>query len=170
MQQNMNIVLCGFMGCGKTTVGRVLAKRTGMPFVDMDNYIEEKVGMTVSEIFAKYGEDHFRNLEHEAAKELAEKNGCVISAGGGTLIYERNVEALRKSCRIVLLDVPLDTIKYRLRNDKKRPLLQRPDKDKAMQELFDRRMPLYRAAARYTVNAALTPYKTAREVMKAVGI
>lgn len=167
MPQCRNIVLCGFMGSGKTTVGRVLAGRTGLPFVDMDEYIEEKAGMTVSEIFNRYGEGYFRDLEHEAAKELGKRDGCVISAGGGTLVYPRNVEVLRESCRIVLLDAPLAVMKRRLKNDKKRPLLQRPDKDEAMRELYTLRMPLYRAAAHLTVNAAQSPYKTAREIAKA---
>ena len=70
MPQYRNVVLCGFMGSGKTTVGRLLAKRTGLPFVDMDDYIEEKAGMAVSEIFKRHGEAYFRDLEHEASKEL----------------------------------------------------------------------------------------------------
>lgn len=168
MPQCRNIVLCGFMGSGKTTVGRVLAVRTGMPLVDMDDYIEEKAGMTVSEIFKQHGEDYFRELEHEAARELANRNGCIISAGGGTLVYRRNVDVLREGCRIVLLDVPLEVIKKRLQDDKKRPLLQRPDKDEAMRELYTKRMPLYRNAAHLTVNAAQSPYKTAREIVKAL--
>lgn len=170
MQQCRNIVLCGFMGSGKTTVGRLLAKRTGLPFVDMDDYIEDKAGMAVSEIFERHGEDYFRELEHEAAKELAKRDGCIISAGGGTLVYRRNADVLRESCRIVLLDAPLEVIKRRLKNDKKRPLLQRPDRDEAMLELYTKRMPLYRGAAHLTVNAAQSPYKTAREIAKALAL
>ncbi len=170
MEQNANIVLCGFMGCGKTTIGKLLAKNTGWPFIDMDHYIEQNAHMSISEIFAKYGEAYFRDLEHAAVKQLAKKNGCIISAGGGTLVYERNVQLLRQTCRIVLLDVPLPVIRYRLRNDTKRPLLQRPDKDRAMQKLYCQRMPLYRAAAQYTVAASKSPYNTVKAVMEAVGL
>lgn len=85
-------------------------------------------------------------------------------------MYERNVQLLRQTCRIVLLDVPLPVIRYRLRNDTKRPLLQRPDKDRAMQKLYRQRMPLYRAAAQYTVAASKSPYNTVKAVMEAVGL
>ena len=170
MPQYRNVVLCGFMGSGKTTVGRLLAKRTGLPFVDMDDYIEEKAGMAVSEIFKRHGEAYFRDLEHEASKELASRDGCIISAGGGTLVYQRNVGVLSESCWIVLLDAPLEVIKRRLKNDKKRPLLQRPDRDEAMRELYAKRMPPYRGAAHLTVNAAQSPYKTAREIAKALAL
>ena len=106
-----NIVLCGFMGCGKTTVGRNLARKSGRKFVDMDSYIEEKAGMKVSEIFEKYGENRFRDMEHEACLELADTKGLVIASGGGAFTFQRNIDAFRGKDKIVLLDVPLDIIK-----------------------------------------------------------
>ena len=72
-----NIVLCGFMGCGKSTVGRNIARKTGKKFLDMDSYIEKKAGMTVSEIFDKYGESTFRDMEYEACKELSEMKDLI---------------------------------------------------------------------------------------------
>lgn len=119
MNETKPIVLCGFMGCGKTTVGKIIAKRTVLDFVDMDSYIEEKEGCTVREIFDKHGESYFRDLEHQACIELADRKNCIISSGGGSMIYERNVKALEKNAVIVYLSVPLEDIKYRLRNDKK---------------------------------------------------
>ena len=83
-----NIVLSGFMGSGKTTVGRRLAAALDMQFVDMDLYIEKKTGMTVKEIFAEYGEPHFRALETETVKELAQSNHFVIATGGGTYVHD----------------------------------------------------------------------------------
>lgn len=163
-----NIILCGFMGCGKSTVGALLAKKTGMSFVDMDTYIEKKAGMAVSDIFAKYGEEHFRALEREAAKELAAKSSLVIAAGGGTLVYEANVETFRQSGKIVLLDLPVETVAKRLVNDTTRPLLNRPDKDEAMRELYDRRLPLYRAAADVVVNADDSPMQVCMEIMRSI--
>ena len=163
-----NIVLCGFMGCGKSTVGKNVARKSGKNYVDMDFYIEEKAGMRVSEIFEKYGEQGFRDMEHEACVELSKKKNLIIASGGGALTYERNVEVFKENDIIVLLDVDLETIKYRLRNDKKRPLLQRPDKDKAMKELYEKRLPLYRAAADITVKGRSTPLKTAFAVIEAV--
>ena len=156
------------MGCGKSTVGRNLARKTGKHFIDMDAYIENKTGKTISEIFAEQGEEGFREIEHGVCLELAEKNNLIIATGGGALTFERNVEVFKGRDIIVLLDVPLEKIKFRLRNDKVRPLLQRPDKDKAMTELYNRRYPLYKAAADVTVKGRNTPLKTSFAVIDAV--
>lgn len=163
-----NIVLCGFMGCGKSTVGKNIARKTGKRFLDMDAYIEEKAGMSISEIFEKHGESGFRDMEHEACKELSEMSGYVIASGGGAFTFSRNVEVFKGKDQIVLLDVPLDVIKFRLRNDKTRPLLQKPDKDKVMQELYEKRLPLYTSAADIVVSGKNTPMKTAYSVIEAV--
>lgn len=160
-----NIILCGFMGCGKSTVGKNLARKTGRKFLDMDRYIEQKAGMTVSEIFAQYGEDGFREREHEACRELAQMHGLIIAAGGGALTFARNVAVFKGKDTILLLDVDLDTIRYRLRNDTVRPLLQRPDKDEAMKQLYEKRLPLYRAAADRTVKGQGTPLRTAYAII-----
>lgn len=161
-----NIVLCGFMGSGKTTVGKQLARISSMKYIDIDQYVEHKEGKTISDIFAEFGEDYFRDLEHKASVELAEKDNCIIAAGGGTLLFERNVEALRKNSIIVLLNVPLNSIKCRLRNDKRRPLLQRPDKDKVMEELYKKRLPIYTQVADYVVNANKPPLAVAEDIKK----
>ena len=161
-----NIILCGFMGCGKSTVGKTLARKTGRRFVDMDKYIEQKAGMTVSEIFAAFGEDGFRDKEHEACRELSEMNNLIVAAGGGALTFERNVQAFRGKDKIILLDVPLSVIQYRLHNDTVRPLLQRPDKNEAMARLYEQRMPLYLSAADVVVKGAATPLKTTSRVIE----
>ena len=163
-----NIVLCGFMGCGKSTVGKIIAKKTGKKFIDMDSYIEEKAEMKISEIFEKLGENKFRDMEHEACKELSEMNGMVIASGGGAFTFDRNVEVFKGKDKIVLLNVPLETIKFRLRNDTVRPLLQRPDKDKAMEELYNKRFPIYKKAADIIVAGKNTPMKTAFAVMDTI--
>lgn len=163
-----NIVLCGFMGCGKSTVGKNLARKKGMAFIDMDTYIEEKAGMTVSEIFEKHGENGFRDMEHEACRELAEKSGLVIASGGGAFTFQRNVDAFKGKDVIVMLDVPLETISLRLKNDKTRPLLQRPDKEQAMKELYDRRYPIYKTAADLIIKGQHTPAKSALAIIEAV--
>ena len=163
-----NIVLCGFMGCGKSTIGKIIAKKTGKKFIDMDSYIEEKAEMKISKIFEKYGEDKFRDMEHEACKELSEMKGVVIASGGGAFTFDRNVQVFKGKDKIVLLNVPLEVIKYRLRNDKVRPLLQRPDKDKAMEELYNKRFPIYKKAADIIVAGKNTPMKTAFAVMDTI--
>lgn len=160
-----NIILCGFMGCGKTTVGKNLQRRSGMNMIDTDAYIEKKQGMKISEIFDKYGESYFRDLEYDACCELSKKSGIIISTGGGALTFERNVQALKKNGTIVLIDVPIDTIKERLKNDTTRPLLQRPDRDKAMKDLYEKRMPLYKKAADIVVDGELPPLQVALNII-----
>ena len=154
------------MGCGKSTVGVLLAKKCGMSFIDMDSYIEKKENKTVSEIFDDSGEGHFRELERQASKELSKRSGLVIAAGGGTLTFKENVEALRSSGTIILLDLPVEVIAERLKEDKSRPLLNRPDKLEAMRELYSRRMPLYTDAADIRVNGNQSPMQVCRDIME----
>lgn len=160
-----NIILCGFMGCGKSTVGTLLARKLGMAFVDLDRYIEKKEKMSVQEIFEKHGEEYFRKAEREAALELSEKKGVIIASGGGTLTFPENVQVLKKTGRIILLDLPVETVVLRLKNDTTRPLLRRPDKEAAIHELFEKRLPLYHAAADIVVNADDSPMQVCRYIM-----
>ena len=134
----------------------------------MDSYIEEKAGMTVSEIFEKYGEEKFRDMEHDACVELAGLEDLVIASGGGAFTFKRNVEAFKGKDKIVFLDVPLGIIKSRLKNDTTRPLLQRPDRDRVMKDLYDSRYPIYHAAADIVVKGKNTPLKTAFAIIDAV--
>lgn len=160
-----NLILCGFMGCGKTTVGENLRKKSGMNLIDTDTYIEKTQGMTISEIFEKYGEDYFRDLEHKACKELSEKKGVIISTGGGALTFQRNVDVLKNTGTVVLIDVPLEVLKERLKNDTTRPLLQRPDKDEAMKTLYEKRMPLYKSAADIIIDGNNSPLQVALNIL-----
>lgn len=149
-----NIVLSGFMGSGKTTVGRRLAAALDMQFVDMDLYIEAKTGMTVKEIFAEYGEPHFRALETETVKELAQSKHFVIATGGGTLMQPQNVEGFHAGGGVIYyLDVPLAALQERLKNDKRRPLLQTPDRRAVIERLLNERRPKYLQSADVIVDA-----------------
>ncbi len=147
-----NIILCGFMGCGKSSVGRKLSQRCGREFVDMDRYIEEKTGMTVAEIFEQKGEEGFREIETEACKELSEKENLIIAAGGGTLTFERNVEILRQGGKIIFIDVSYENLCERLSHDTRRPLLQVENRNEVIRQLLDKRLPLYKKAASVYVN------------------
>ena len=160
-----SIVLCGFMGCGKSTIGSLLAKKMGMSFVDLDTYIEKKEKKTVSEIFRDCGEDYFRIKEREAVRDLSGKNGLIIAAGGGTMTFKENADMFKKGCKIVLLDISIEAVAERLKYDTTRPLLARPDKDKAMKELYEKRLPLYKAAADIIVDASDSPMQVCMDIM-----
>ena len=159
----MTIVLCGFMGCGKTTVGKIIAAELKMKFVDMDDYIEQKQGRKIKDIFSENGEDFFRDIEHEACKNLADAENTVIAAGGGALTFKRNVDAFKNKAKIVFIDTDFDTIKRRIGGDKNRPLM-----NDGAKELFEKRYPLYKAAADETITAYgdVTPNEMAEKIIE----
>lgn len=159
-----NIVLCGFMGCGKTTVGKELATLLKMEFVDLDEWIEQSEGLTVSEIFEKKGEEYFRTAETKAAEVLGQKKGLVIACGGGTVLRPENVLSLKKNGVIFYLSVTADVVKRRLKADTSRPLLAK-DKEKAIDALLNTRKPLYEKAADFTVDADTDPQATVNQIL-----
>ena len=161
-----NIVLCGFMGSGKSTIGKLLSRKMGMAFIDLDAYIEKKENKSISQIFADSGEEYFRQLEKNAVKELAYKKSVILATGGGTLTFRENVDTLRNADnKIILLDLPVEVVAQRLKGDTKRPLLNRPDKEQVMRELYEKRLPLYRSAADIVVNAANSPMQVCMDIM-----
>ena len=119
-----NIVLTGFMGTGKSTVGRLLARRLEREWVDMDTLIEERQRMSINQIFARYGEPYFRQLEAELCRELAQAQGLVIATGGGALVPEANLQALRQSGLVICFDCDPETVWQRIQLSDNRPLLQ----------------------------------------------
>lgn len=162
-----NLILCGFMGCGKTSVGRRAARLLEREFCDLDQYIEEKAGLTVAEIFARYGEAGFREREAQAVREVSARPGLIIASGGGTVLRESNVRAFHeRGGVIVFLDAPLAALQERLKNDKRRPLLQVPNRREVIASLHAQREPLYRAAADVTVDAGAPPVTVARRVAR----
>lgn len=165
-----NIVLCGFMGCGKTTVGVRLAENTGRTFVDMDAFIEQNEGMTVQEIFSARGEAAFRQLEQDAAKALSQKSGLIIATGGGVLMDPVNTAVLKENGVVVLLDAGTEVLKERLKGDRLRPLLAKPNHDEVIEELYRVRSDVYRAAADVVIPADGSVDSVAEEVRKALKI
>ena len=148
-----NIIFIGFMGAGKTSVGQAVSRLYHMDFLDTDEYIEKKAGMSISEIFKKFGEEGFRKMETETLTALQkEASGCVISAGGGLPLREENRKLLKKLGTVVYLKVSPETVEERLKGDRTRPLLAGPDPEKRIRELLDYRQPLYEKAAHYTVD------------------
>ena len=161
-----NIVLCGFMGCGKSTVGRILAQRLNYGLKDSDVCIEQRENITVSEIFATHGEEYFRKAETEVIKELSLQKNIVIATGGGAVLTPDNASALRNGGTVFFLDVTPETVIERLKDDTSRPLLQREDKASAVRELLDFRRPKYMNAARFTVDANRSAADVANNILE----
>lgn len=149
-----NIVLIGFMGCGKTTLGKKLAGRLGRRFVDIDRYIEEQEGMAVSEIFEKKGEHYFREQETKAAVALAQETGLVIATGGGLVKNAFNMEALKKTGVVLYLDSSPERIYRNVGKDTSRPLLVGGNRMRRIKTLLKERQPLYEKYADITVDVS----------------
>ena len=137
-----NIVLIGMPACGKSTIGYWLSKKINYPFVDVDRYLEEKENRVISDIFSNEGEEYFRELETKYLKELSEKNGIIISTGGGAVKNKENIDILKENGIIVFLNRIIDDISRE--NHRNRPLLQNPDN---IRKLYDERIKLYRQYA-----------------------
>lgn len=137
------IILIGMPGCGKTTIGKILSTQLDLKFYDMDDYIQEKTGKTISQLFEK-GEDNFRNIETQACRELIEKDNVIISTGGGVVKRKENIDILKNDSTIIFLDRPVENIIGDV-DVSKRPLL-REGKEKVL-VLYKERYELYKAAA-----------------------
>lgn len=160
-----NIVLVGFMGSGKTTVGRLLAEQTSMPLIDMDTLIEERAGKSINNIFAQDGEPHFRALEREMVKELANQEGQIISTGGGIVLNPDNIADFEKSGLVVCLLADAETVLDRVRHDSSRPLLA-GDKETKILELLQSRKHLYGSIAhKIDTSGRPSPEPTAQEII-----
>ena len=138
-----NIVLVGFMGSGKTSVGKRLSMRLKREFIDMDDFIEKREQMTVSEIFEKKGEPYFRGLEKELCGRFASGGGKIIATGGGVIKNSENVANLKKGGIIIYLKSTPEKIADNLKNDNSRPLLDVPDKTAKIRELMAEREEYY---------------------------
>lgn len=159
-----NTVLTGFMGCGKSTVGKRLAKATGRDFLDVDKYIVDKAGCSISRIFAEHGEEYFRALETEALNEIYNTvTGTVISTGGGLPMRKVNRDILNRLGEVVYLDVSPDCVYERLKDDTTRPLLQSENPMERIEELLGFRRPVYLDGADRTVNVS---YRTVEDIIK----
>ncbi|SHM92156.1 shikimate kinase [Roseibium suaedae] len=143
---NRSIVLVGIMGSGKSTVGRRLAQRLGLPFVDADTEIEKAANMTISEIFASHGEAYFRSGEERVIARLLQQGPQILATGGGAYMSEATREAIQKDGVSVWLKADLDTVMARVRKRSNRPLLQNPDPEGTLRALLAVRDPVYAQA------------------------
>ena len=164
-----NILLIGFMGTGKTTISKELSKEMKLPEVDMDAYLVKKANMSISDIFDKYGEEHFRDMETECVKELSQQGGKIISCGGGAVLREQNVEYMKENGMIVLLTAQPKTILNRVKNSTDRPILNGHMNLEYITQLMDKRKDRYLEVADFVIE---TDHKNvvqiSREIRKKV--
>lgn len=144
---NHNIFLIGFMGSGKSTISACLKRVFAMDTVEMDAIIVERMGMSISDIFAVHGEEYFRNLETSLLVELQSENNVVVSCGGGTPLRENNVIEMKKNGRVVLLTAKPETIYRRVKDSHDRPLLENNKNVPFIADLMEKRREKYEAAA-----------------------
>lgn len=153
-----NLALVGFMGCGKSTVGRQVAADLGFQFVDTDTLIEDRAGLAISEIFASEGETAFRRLESEVIADLAQQRQLVIATGGGAIVNPKNLAALKQHALVVCLWANAEAIHERTRHQSHRPLLQNDDPIGTIRRMLEERAPFYRQAD-VMVNTELRPQR-----------
>ena len=141
-----NIVLIGFMGAGKTCVGKIMADTLGRPFCDVDSAVEQAIGMPIAAYFAQAGETAFRDREQEAVERICQRTGQVIATGGGVVLRQQNIDRLKATGVVVCLAASEQEIVARTAADNGRPLLNRPDRLQVIRELLAERLPQYRQA------------------------
>ena len=167
----MNLVLCGMMASGKSTVGKCLATRLSYAFVDTDDVLESRFGK-ITDIFAQFGEEYFREREREVCVELAKSEGIVLATGGGLVLNKENVDCLKKSGTLIFLRVKASTLAERLQADTDRPLLQTEgDLELRIAELLQIRTPIYESVADYILDVnGKMPEEIAEEIIEKLAI
>jgi len=162
---NDNIILVGFMGTGKTTVGKILAGRLRRKFVDMDRVIEERAGKPISLIFSEDGEPYFRNMERALVQELAAGKNQIIAAGGGIVLNPDNISDFSRSGKVICLLASENEILRRVAGSTARPLLEKGDKYQRILDLMETRRPLYEAIPDRVNTVGLTPEEVAETIL-----
>lgn len=162
---NCNIFLIGFMGAGKSTIARTLQRKLGFPLVEMDERIVQEQGMSINDIFAQYGEAHFRDIESQLVVDLGKQEPSVVSCGGGVVVRPENTQNMKKSGRIVLLKASPETIFERVKNSTDRPILNGHMNVEYIAELMEKRRALYEEAADITIQ---TDGKTREQICEEI--
>lgn len=164
-----NIVLTGFMGTGKTEVGKILSQKLGFILIDTDAEIEREQKTTIADIFDRLGEAAFRDMESAMIKKLSVLKKAVLSTGGGAVLRAENMDALRSNWTIVCLEATPETILSRTSTNKDRPLLQVANPLQKIKELHEFRRPYYEKADIIINTDNISPLQVAEEILKAVG-
>lgn len=146
-----SLYLCGFMGCGKSTLGQMLSLRMDLPLIDLDDYITVSQGCSISNIFHTQGEAAFRQMETEALRALTQiQPNAIISCGGGTMIQPQNAALAKQNGKIIFLDAPFSLCYERIRGDENRPLAAKRDEAELL-ALYEARRPVYTANATHVI-------------------
>jgi len=161
-----NIVLIGFMGSGKTTVGKILAKELNAYFADSDQMIEEKEGMTIPDIFEKFGEAYFRELEEATIRSILKGDNIVVSTGGGAVLNKKLFEYIKSNAKVIHLESSIDSLWNRIKNCTNRPLLYSDNPRRRMEELYKERLPIYQEAHYNVITDNKKPIDVAREIVQ----
>ena len=148
----MNLVFIGFMGVGKTIVGKGVAQRLAWPFIDTDVLVEEVLAMSVPQIFTQHGETVFRQVERDVVAHVAERTRCVIATGGGVVLDPQNVDALKRHGLLIHLSLSPQTIFHRIGHQSNRPLLWTDRPQQTLESLFQERERVYRACSDLTID------------------
>lgn len=141
-----SVVLVGMMGCGKTAIGSRLAAAIEMPFIDLDNEIEQSENMSINDIFEKYGEDFFRKKERKAIEDILNSKLCILATGGGAFMNFNTRQLIKQLGTSVYIRADYDVLLERVSRKKTRPLLENGDKGKILKDLMDKRCPIYEEA------------------------
>lgn len=160
-----SVYLCGFMGCGKSHVGRQLAAALEREYIDLDRYIISEEKMTIPYIFENFGEPHFRKLEALYIRRLADNN--VVATGGGALINDETAEYARQSGLSVYINTSFEVCYERIKNDRNRPLVVNNTMEQ-LEELYNTRAPIYHRNAMCTVNGCAADTVIVEEIVKLV--
>ena len=158
-----SVYLCGFMGCGKSHIGRMLAQRLGQDFVDLDKYITQQEGLSIPQIFDRFGEPHFRELEAKYIRELS--GGKVVATGGGALINDRTAEFARKSGLCVYINTSFEVCYARIKGDANRPLVM-SNTPEQLRELYEKRAQIYRRNSACMVNGDASDRVITQEIAR----
>jgi len=163
----INLVLIGFMGSGKSSIGRILATKLGFHLLDTDALVVEAAGMQITDIFKWKGEEGFREYEAKALAYLVDRNakGAVVATGGGIVTRESNLPLLHRLGFVVQLTASEEVIFERVSRNKARPLLHTPNPRETVSELLSRRAPLYAAAADYTIDTSAKSHTQAADAI-----
>ena len=162
-------MLIGFMGAGKSSAGRALAKKLGWPRFDTDEMVSARIGLSIPEIFARLGEEAFRDAESDALRQLPDSTPAIIVTGGGIVLRPENVQALRRLGRVVHLEADEETLFRRISRRATRPLLQTENPRATLGELLLVRRPLYRETADVELDTTqLSHEEVAKAVLKII--